>query len=271
MGLPRPLRGLAMTFSEVLNWTVRIAYHMRRYARKFIFFLFALLVAKSAFAALPSPIGYVNDFAGVLDKETSARLEQLLSSFEKKTGDEIAVAIVKSLEGRTVEDYAVDLYKTWGIGKKGKDNGVLILVSPSDRQMRIEVGYGLEGVINDAMAGRIIRDQIIPAFKEGRFDIGIWDGTVTVINIIAKDAGIELNADTQTQYEEASPAKKRSLHTVGSILFFILLAYLFIRHPWLFLLFLGSGGGGGRSGGFGGGFGGFGGGLSGGGGASGRW
>jgi len=252
----------------------RITYPMPRYARKFILVFFALLVAGSTSAAIPTPIGYVNDFTGILDSSTKTKLEQTLASFEIKTGDEVAVAIVKSLEGRTVEDYAVDLYKTWGIGKKGKDNGILILVSPSEGQMRIEVGYGLEGVINDAMAGRIIREKMIPAFKEGRYDVGIWNGTMTVLEIVAKDAGIQLNPDSDKQllYEQSPKTKKGPLHTIGSILLFILLVYLFIRHPWLFLLFMGSGGGGGsRSGGFGGGFGGFGGGLSGGGGASGRW
>lgn len=246
-----------------------------QFVKKIILAGCLLVLSNSAIAAvLPSPVGYVNDFAGVLDSSTSISLEKLLASFDAQTGDEVTVVTVKSLDERPIEDYAVDLYKTWGIGKKGKDNGVLILVAPNDRQVRIEVGYGLEGVINDAMAGRIIREKIIPAFKEGSFDVGILAGTQTVVAILAKVAGIQLNIETDTAPDPSLlvPHKRGIVHRIGSVLIFIFLAYLFIRHPWLFLFFLsGMGGGGGRSGGFGGGFGGFGGGLSGGGGASGRW
>ncbi len=239
---------------------------MRRYARKFIFFIFLLSISAPAFAALPSPTGYVNDFAKVLTPRSSAQLENALSSFEMRTGNEVAVVTVASLEGRPIEDYAVDLYQTWGIGKKGKDNGVLILVAPNDRQARIEVGYGLEGDINDAIAGRIIREKMIPAFKEGRYDLGVIAGTQAVLGLIANEGGLD------PLKNEPSALKKRTwFHKLGSIFMFLILAYLFIRHPWLFLLVMSGMGRGGRGGGFGGGFGGFGGGLSGGGGASGRW
>lgn len=250
-----------------------------RFVKKIIIACCLLTLSNSAVAAtFPSPTGYVNDFAGVLDTATKNQLEQLLTSFEAQTGEEVTVVTVKSLDERPIEDYAVDLYKTWGIGKKGKDNGVLILVAPNDRQVRIEVGYGLEGVINDAMAGRITRERMIPAFKEGKFDAGISQGTQTVISVLAKDAGIQLNTRAGTISGETygAPPKRGIVHKIFSVLMFLLLAYLFIRHPWLFLFFLsgmggGGRGGGGRGGGFGGGFGGFGGGLSGGGGASGRW
>ncbi len=246
-----------------------------RFVKKIIFAACLLALSSSALAAnFPSPTGYVNDFAGVLDPATKNQLEQLLTAFEAKTDEEVAVATVKSLGGRPIEDYAVDLYKTWGIGKKGKDNGILVLVAPDDRQVRIEVGYGLEGVINDAMAGRIIRDKMIPAFKEGNFNAGIALGTQTVVAILAKDAGIELSTGAGAMSGEPYPApgKGKTVRKIFSVLVFLLMAYLFIRHPVLFLfLFSGMGGGGRSSGGFGGGFGGFGGGMSGGGGASGRW
>lgn len=251
---------------------------MRKYARKIIIFpiFFALLTANTVFAAFPAPIGYVNDFAGVLDRDDGARLNQILSSFEQKTGDEIAVATVKSLDGNTIEDYSVKLYQQWGIGKKGKDNGLLILVAPVEKEVRIEVGYGLEGIINDAMAGRIIREKMIPAFREENYSAGISSGTLTTLNVIAKAHGIEFDpAVAGVNIQDYGINKQKEggiLRTLGSLFLFLLLAYLFIRHPWLFLLFLsGMGRGGGRVGGFGGGFGGFGGGLSGGGGATGRW
>src|SRR2546430_4392626 len=92
----------------------------------------------------PSPQGYVTDAAGVLDPSSKAQLESHLAEFERQTSNEIAVATVPSLEGETIETYAVELFKRWGVGKKGKDNGILLLVAPNDRKVRIEVGYGLE-------------------------------------------------------------------------------------------------------------------------------
>ena len=247
---------------------------LMQFVKKIIIVGCLLILSSSAIAAtIPTPTGYVNDFANVLDGSTKNQLEQFLTAFEAKTGEEVAVVTVESLEGTTIEDYAVRLYQQWGIGKKGKDNGVLILVAPNDRQARIEVGYGLEGVINDAMAGRIIRDQMIPAFREGNYGAGILQGTQVVVSILAKDAGIQLNTGAEPASGEAyqTPHKRGIAHKIFSVLMFFFLAYLFIRHPWLFLFFLSGMGGGGRRGGFGGGFGGFGGGLSGGGGASGRW
>jgi uncharacterized protein len=244
-----------------------------RFVKKIIIAACLLILSGSAIAAtLPSPTGYVNDFAHVLDSRTSTSLERTLTSLDAKTGAEVAVVTVGSLDDVPIEDYAVKLFQTWGIGKKGKDNGALILVAPTDRQVRIEVGYGLEGVINDALAGRIIRDKMIPAFRDGDFNKGIANGTMTVVSLIAKDANVSLGSGEENFGIGAeAPRKKSVYHTIFSIFIFLLMAYLFIRHPWLFLFFLSGMGGGGRSGGFGGGFGGFGGGLSGGGGASGRW
>ena len=251
---------------------------MLRHTRKIITctIFFALLAAKPLLAALPQPTGYVNDFAKILDSKTKNYLEGTARAFEQKSGNEIAVVTIPSLKGDPIEDYAVKLYETWGIGKKGKDNGVLILVAPNDHKMRIEVGYGLEGIINDAKAGRIIREKMIPYFKEGNFSAGILNGMLTTIALISKGQNINFDfksAGAIPVYESATKTKKGPLSKIFTVLLLILMGYLFIRHPWLFLFFLASGvRGGGRGGGFGGGgFGGFGGGLSGGGGASGSW
>ena len=244
-----------------------------QFVKRMIIACCLLILSNSAVAAaLPSPTGYVNDFANVLNRQVSAQLENTLAALQAKTGAEVAVVTVDSLEGAPIEDYAVRLFQTWGVGKKGKDNGVLILVAPNDRQVRIEVGYGLEGAINDALAGRIIRERMIPAFKDGDFNAGIAGGTMAVAALVAKEANVSLGSgDKYFNTENIAPKKKGLMHKIFSVLMFLFLAYLFIRHPWLFLFFLSGMGGGGRSGGFGGGFGGFGGGLSGGGGASGRW
>src|SRR6185295_16176706 len=109
----------------------------------------------------------------VLDPASKQSLEQQLSEFEHSTSNEIAVVTVPSLEGDTIEDYAVRLFKEWGIGKKGKDNGILILVAPNERKVRMEVGYGLEPQLTDGMAGQIIRENMTPYFRQAQYGQGI--------------------------------------------------------------------------------------------------
>lgn len=249
---------------------------MRRITLLSIVFLF-LFVPRLTDAVFPQPTGAVNDFAGVMQPQAKEQLETILTAVQQKTGVAVVIATVPSLDDRPIEDYAVDLYQQWGIGKKDVDEGVLIVVAPTQRRVRIEVGYGLEGALNDAQAGRIIRDFMIPYFKEGDFTRGIVAGTQGVIALALKEKGLAPeDLGTSTLQELPSTASKNGvLSIIGKILVFLIAVYLFIRHPWLFLFFLASAGRGGgisRSGrGFGGGFGGFGGGLSGGGGASGRW
>lgn len=243
--------------------------------RRFLIFLTVFFISTFAFAAFPKPAGFVNDFAGVIDAGAKPRLESLLSSFAKTSGIEIAVVTLPSLDGRAVDDVAVDLYKTWGIGKKGKDNGALFLVAPNEKRMRIEAGYGLEGVLNDALAGRIMDENVIPNFKAGDISAGIAAGTVAIVKTISAKEGIDFDADAalgKSFVYDSKPVKKSSPISIAfKVLFFIFMAYLLIRHPWLFLMFISSGGGRSGGGGFSGGFGGFGGGISGGGGASRSW
>lgn len=132
----------------------------------------------------PDYTGYVNDFAGLMDSASTADLEMLIDGVEKGTGAEIAVVTIDSLEGITIEEYAVELFAYWGIGKADEDNGILILVALLDREVRIEVGYGLEGVITDLEAGRIIDGIIVPNFKEENYNRGIYDAVITISNQI---------------------------------------------------------------------------------------
>ena len=143
----------------------------------------AVLCAVRASAALPDHTGYVTDLASVLDDATEAKLKATLSGVERETTAEVAVVTVKTLEGMTVDDYANRLFKEWGIGKKGKDNGVLVLVAPGERKIRIEVGYGLEPILPDGLAGNIIRNQALPEFRKGDFPGGIT-ATVESVAII---------------------------------------------------------------------------------------
>ncbi len=241
--------------------------------------LFVLGFAAFSYAAFPSPAGHVNDFAGVLSSDTRAKLENILSQLEQKTKAEVAVVTLPDLAGLDVEGYAVDLFEKWGIGKKGEDNGVLLLIALKERKIRIEVGYGLEGIIPDALAGDIIRQVITPAFKAGDYNSGVFLGALNLADIIAKDSGVELEALAQIR-TSCYQSRSAGGSLLGGLfrLLLILIFFIFAPRLWPLLLLgsLGGGrrgywGGGGSGGGFGGGFGGFGGGLSGGGGASGGW
>lgn len=229
------------------------------------------------------PQGYVNDFAGVLNPSERSSLENFLHDLEQKTGSEVAVVTVQSLEGGQIDDFTNRLFERWKIGKKGKDNGVLILAAIQDRKARIEVGYGLGSVIPDAAAGRILREQMFPQFKQGRYGAGLMLAVQAVANAVARHSGVELPVLASLQ-EAAHTNTTNNQIPWGSVLIYSFIAvwivgsiFMSARHRrgggygyW----YGGSGFGGGSSGsGFsgGGGFGGFGGGGSGGGGASGGW
>lgn len=136
---------------------------------------------------LPTPVGKVNDFAEVLQPADRAALETALADLERATSAEVAVVTIRSLYGQTVEAYATALFNTWGIGKKGKDNGVLVLVAVDDRKMRIEVGYGLEGVLPDGLSGAIIRETFTPKFRANDYRSGILEGTARVAEIVRRN------------------------------------------------------------------------------------
>jgi len=162
----------------------------------------AIIVVSTAAAAtaapapdFPKPIGRVNDFAGVLDESAERELVTLLESLERETSAEVAVATVVSLDGMSVEEYANKLFSAWGVGKKGKDNGVLVLVAPTERQMRIEVGYGLEGLLPDGLTGSIIREEFVPAFRNGNYQAGILSGVRRVAGLIGRNERLVAEAD----------------------------------------------------------------------------
>jgi uncharacterized protein len=241
------------------------------------------------------PTGYVTDLANVIDPATKAKLEALATEVQQKTGAQIAVVTVNSLEGQSKEDYAADLYKHLGVGSKKNNEGVLLLVAPKERQYRIEVGYGLEPVINDARAGDIGR-EMVPYLRQQNYNGAVLLGTTRISQLIAADKGVQLNGAPASRAR--APASKTPWWIpwlIIGIVFFIIRAISRSARggpgpgsgggggsalPWLLAgSALGGRGGswgggfGGSSGGFGGGggFGGFGGGMSGGGGAGGSW
>lgn len=166
------------------------------------------------------PSGFVNDFANVLSIQDKQALEMKISQFEKETSNEISVVIINDLGGDTIENYAVELFKDWGIGKKGNDNGVLILVSIGDRKMRIEVGYGLEGALTDAQSNWIINSVMKPSFQSGNYYQGI-DGAVD--NIIAATKGEYIPSQSTSNKKSASSGD----------FFFLLIYLIFVPFMWL--------------------------------------
>ncbi|MFH1414519.1 MAG: TPM domain-containing protein [Elusimicrobiota bacterium] len=204
-------------------------------------------------AAFPSPKGYVNDYAGIISSQTKDAIHSLAYELEQKSGAQLAVVIVKDLDGMDVESYAWQLFEKWGIGKKGKDTGVLLLVSPSDRKVRIEVGYGFEGAIPDSRAGEIIRTDIIPYFKQGNMDQGILRGSLVLLKLMSEEMGVPISG--KYRLPEKAERKTSPLAVIFNIIFILL---ILSGRMFFFPLFIGGYGRGHYSSG-GGGFGGFGG------------
>ncbi|MBU0683466.1 MAG: TPM domain-containing protein [Candidatus Omnitrophica bacterium] len=221
----------------------------------------------------PKPAGFVTDTAGIIPQKDKIRIETLAYDVEKQTQIEIAVVTIETTSPYTIEQYAVKLFSAWGIGKKGKDNGILVLVASLDRKVRIEVGYGLEGVITDLHSKLIISDLILPYFRQGDYGLGVLSGTVAIAQTISKEYNVEFSSYPDSQIvKKASQVKKGSAGGSLLTLLFFLLIFGFRFGTMFFLMSTRPGYWSGGSGGsFGGGFGGFGGGMSGGGGASGGW
>ena len=149
-----------------------------------VLLFFAIITCPVRAQSYPKPVGFVNDFAGVLSADTLASLESRLTLLEKETTAEVVFVSVDNLGDSTLEEYAVGLFADWGIGKKVKDNGVLFLVSLAEGDIRIEVGYGLESIITDGRAGRILDNDVLPYIKNGDFDTGVENGIISIENYI---------------------------------------------------------------------------------------
>jgi len=135
-------------------------------------------------ADIPYLTGRVNDHAGILSEHTRTELSEMLKAHEERTTNQVVILTMASLHGESIEDYSNKVFNEWKLGQGDKDNGILIIVVPDERQMRIEVGYGLEGVMPDILAGRIIREIMTPRFREGDFDGGINEGALAVLTVL---------------------------------------------------------------------------------------
>jgi uncharacterized protein len=234
-------------------------------------------------ASLPSPRGYINDFANLIEPGELQKLNSLAVALEQKTTAEIAVVTLKTVEPYDVQDYSVRLFDKWKIGKAGLDNGVLILVAVEDRKGWITTGYGLEGAIPDAEASRIYNKIMVPYFKKEEFSKGILAGSIAIVDLAAREYNISIEDLPELSKQYVEPVQESALGSfIQSLFTLIFFIFFFGLRMGLFgFLLFGTGrrrgghwyGGGltGTGGGFGGGFGGFGGGFTGGGGAGGGW
>src|SRR6266853_3524277 len=255
-----------------------------RLSRPLLAALVVTLLAAAASAALPippPPDHRINDYAGVLSADDRARLEDKLRVRERESSNQVVVAIFRSLQGESLEDYSIRLAQAWRVGQKGLDNGVIFLVFVDDRKMRLEVGYGLEAKLTDALSSQILRQVVAPHFREGKIGDGIAAGL---------DAIEEVIAGTYKAAPQGPSGRGKGLSTFQILLLFILAAGILSivvpalqgshvrRQGWTSgsrgwggpIIFPGGGWGGGGGGGGGGDFSGGGGGF-GGGGASGDW
>nr|WP_245444082.1 YgcG family protein [Microvirga sp. KLBC 81] len=236
-----------------------------------LFFVFWPLAALAQ--TFPPLTGRVVDTANLLKPEEQAALEAKLKAHEDRTSDQVVVATVRSLEGTSVEDYANRLFRAWQLGQKKNNNGVLLLVAPNERKVRIEVGYGLEGALTDALSKVIITTAIAPQFQKGNFAGGIDAGVDAILSILTGDA---------EQWQRRAQVREDQTSSMDTIITFLIIAFIIFQiyramrgssrpgvyrrrrssGPWIIPTGGWSGGGGGFSGG---------GGSSGGGGASGSW
>ncbi|WP_010410513.1 TPM domain-containing protein [Citromicrobium sp. JLT1363] len=270
--------------------------------RTLIVLAIALLALPAAAQELPPrPDGPVYDGANMIDDAVEAQLDERLRAYNRETGRSVIVATVPSLDGETVEGYAVELYETWGIGGEDTDEGALLLVAQEERKIRIEVGYGSTPTLTDAASGRIIRNTITPAFKQDDYTGGIVAGVAQMIEALDMDPATARAIEEAEAAARAEESEISGATVIGAAVWIgliLLFALVFGRGKKgrrrrrygagdavgdvLLWSAIGSmlndgdgggwgGGGGGFGGGGGGGFGGFGGGMSGGGGASGGW
>ena len=188
---------------------------------KRLLFLLVLLFTCSVCsgAEVPPLRSYVNDYASMLSPAVVRQLESELAAFEQSDSTQIVVLTIPSLEGEVLEEYSIKVVERWQIGQKGKDNGALLLVVRDDRKLRIESGRGLEGTLTDLVSGRIIRNEMTPAFKRGEFDLGVARGVGAIMATVRGEYAAE-PGDLRQGKKGASP--------ILTLLLFVLVASVFL-------------------------------------------
>ena len=188
-----------------------------------IYFLFLLAILNCSALTIPNePGGYINDYAKMLSLQTTNQIVAELINYEKETSNQIVIVTFKSLDGESLEDFSIKLAQKWKIGTKEKDNGVILLVFKDDRKVRIEVGYGLEGVLTDAICSQIIRNEIVPNFKAGNYDLGVEKAIGAIIEVT--------KGEYKAERSNLTSADSQNLLPLVVFLFFIIpfIAYIII-------------------------------------------
>jgi uncharacterized protein len=186
---------------------------------------------------IPVPIGWVNDFAGVVTAEYKDKLNSLIGELQEKTSAEIAVVTITSIAPYDEKGYARLLFDNWKPGKIGKDSGILVLLAVKERRWRIETGYGVEGILPDGLCGEIGRNYMVPYFKEGKYSEGLYYGVIAIAKVISKDSIPNINTAGMKTKEPLDPAM-----IVGMTILLFIFSFLFGLMPFffgipLFLLF----------------------------------
>lgn len=268
-----------------------IGYHQNRVDRGWMYWLGILVMICSTLLAMstnsvsaldiPSPPrdGFVLDLTNTITPQDKAKMNRYGLELDKQTKAQVAVLVVPSLDGEPIDDFANKVFRAWGVGDKSKNNGILYVVSLQDKAMRIEVGYGLEGALNDAKAGTLLDTYAVPAFQKGQMSRGILNTYQALVGVVANEyqvqvSGVESKAAPNSQGE----AVQINPYMLGGIILVLVVLIFLDMKYWggtftqglmnaIAMIIAMSGRGGGRGGGFGG----FGGGSSGGGGANRRW
>lgn len=219
--------------------------------------------AKTEIPQTPTSSIYVQDYANVLSNETKQKINGMGASLQKKTKAQIVVVTIKTLQGTPLEEYGLGILRQWGVGDKSLNNGVVMLVAVEDKKSRIEVGYGLEGALPDAKTGQLQDEYMLPYFKNGEYENGIFNGYLALTKVVADEYAVQL--DSQVKPVKATSQGTTSLldtfYTIGIaivIIALVILDFIFFggRFTALILAMISSRGGRGGGGGYGGGSGG---------------
>ena len=188
-----------------------------------LFSLLLIMIAASTFADdVPSYSSYVNDYAGVISDKDKTSMEDVAKEVEEKTGAQIAVLTVKSMAPYTsIDQFGMAVAEKWKVGQKDKDTGIILILAMEERQVRIEVGYGLEGIFNDAKVGRILDNTVIPYFRGGDFSAGLRRGMFKIADTIGTEMNVEL--DERTKMQDNTFTEKLCM-----LIFFIIFVSIFV-------------------------------------------
>ena len=199
-------------------------------------FLLQAIFLQAQTNVLPEPMGFVSDYAEILMDADKYAIEELATEAKQKSGAEIALLTVKTIEPYgSIEEYANEVFNKWGIGEKGKDNGVLIVLSTTERALRIEVGYGLEGAITDGHAGSIMDKYMIPYFQQNDFSAGLLEGYKAVMTAVAKEYNFEILGFSDREYSIDEAGETPLIVKIFGLLFFI---FFFGSFGSIWLLFI---------------------------------